>query len=206
MLKILLIDDDPLLIRDMVTMFGYEVDVAEDGYAGIQKFSNPDVRYDMVILDVQMPKMDGWATLKYIRSGEHRPNVPIIMLTCADEEQSKIAGLRRGADEYLIKPVTPGVLLAHIEAMSRRSQWENEAAQNMKDPEDERLGEALKMLTPREQELLRYIAQGHSNAKIGDILSISETTVKNHLASIFRKLEVSNRMQAAYIAQKLKLV
>jgi len=204
MMKILLIDDQPLVIKDMLTMFGYDVELAEDGYEGIQKFNKQD--YELVILDVQMPKMDGWATLKYIRQGEHRPNVPIIMLTALNDESSLIAGLRRGVDEYLSKPITPGKLLAHIEAISRRARWEAKAAEKLQDPEQEKIQQSFNLLTNREKELLQFIAKGHSNALIGRQLSISETTVKNHLAHIFKKLSVTNRTQAAYMAQKLQMV
>ncbi len=206
MIKILLIDDNPTIVRDMLTMFGYETDVAMDGFEGIQKLMDTKSDYDIVILDVHMPKMDGWAALKYIRNGEHRPNVPIIMLTSASEENSIIAGLRRGADEYLVKPIAPGKLLAHIEALTRRTQWESKAAEQLYDPEKEMMLGAFELLTSRERELLTYIAKGLSNSKIGDALSISETTVKNHLAHIFKKLNVSNRTEAAYVAQKLKVV
>ncbi len=206
MIKILLIDDNPTIVRDMLTMFGYEVEVALDGFEGIQKLTDSKSDYDMLVLDLHMPKMDGWATLKYIRNGDHRPNIPIIMLTSSSEENSVIAGLRRGADEYLIKPIAPGKLLAHIEAITRRTQWESKAAEKLYDPEKEMMQGSFDLLTTRERELLTYIAKGLPNSKIGDTLSISETTVKNHLAHIFKKLNVSNRTEAAYVAQKLKVV
>ncbi len=204
MMKLLLIDDQPLVVKDMLSMFGYNVDIAEDGYEGIQKFAQND--YDLIILDVQMPRMDGWATLKYIRNGEQTPTIPIVMLTSLDDETSLVAGLRRGADEYLCKPITPGKLLAHIEAISRRSQWETKTNRHLNDPELDSIKSSFDLLTNRERELLQYIAKGCSNSKIGNELSISETTVKNHLAHIFKKLNVSNRTQAAYMAQKLSMV
>ncbi len=205
-MQILLIDDEPQVIRDMLVMFGYEVDSANDGFEGIQVFTQNYDRYDLVILDLNMPKMDGWSVLKFIRSSGDRPNVPVMMLTANHEELAMISGLRRGADEYLTKPITPGRLLAHIEALMRRSRWEQEAADSLSDPQEEALKGATDLLTQRERELLRYIVQGYSNNKIGDTLSISETTVKNHLANIFKKLHVGNRTQAAFVAQKLKMV
>ncbi|MBY0450212.1 MAG: response regulator transcription factor [Cyanobacteria bacterium] len=205
-MQILLIDDEPQVIRDMLVMFGYEVDSANDGFEGIQVFTKNYDRYDLIILDLNMPKMDGWSVLKFIRSSGDRPNIPVMMLTANHEELAMISGLRRGADEYLTKPITPGRLLAHIEALMRRSRWEQEAAESMSDPQEEALKGATDLLTQRERELLRYIVQGYSNNQIGDTLSISETTVKNHLANIFKKLHVGNRTQAAFVAQKLKMV
>lgn len=204
MLKILLIDDEPKLIEDMLTIYGYEVDVARDGFSGLQKLYQSPNAYDVVLLDIQMPKMDGWATLKAIREGDECRNIPIIMLTCSDTEDALVSGLRRGADEYVTKPVTPKRLLAYIDAVMRRNRWEQDAVQKQQ-AKDVGTENAIELLTQRESEILKYIVQGFSNQQIGEKLVISETTVKNHLAHIYKKLNVANRTQAAFLAQKLKL-
>lgn len=203
--KILLIDDEPRVTQDILALYGYDVVVCTDGYEGIQQlFATPKL-FDMVILDINMPRMNGWTVLKIIRNGEECPNIPVVMLTSAVEEESLIAALRRGADEYLTKPISPSRLLAHVEAIFRRSSWEEKRNLDQFDPEAEALQASAKLLTQRENEILRYLIQGHSNQEIGQQLVISETTVKNHLAHIFKKLRVSNRTQAAYIAQKFNL-
>lgn len=200
---ILLIDDEPQITEDILSLYGYHVVVCNDGYEGIQQlFANPKI-FDMVILDITMPRMNGWNVLKLIRNGDECPNIPIIMLTASTEEDSLIAALRRGADEYLTKPISPSRLLAHVEAIFRRSSWDEKRTMLNFDPETQVLQASVKLLTQRENEILRYLIQGHSNQEIGQHLVISETTVKNHLAHIFKKLKVSNRTQAAYIAQKL---
>lgn len=205
--RILLIDDEPKLIEDMLTVYGFEVEVALDGYMGLQTLMMSEKHFDIVILDVKMPKMDGWAVLKAIREGEECPDIPVIMLTCMDDEDLMVSGLRRGADKYLCKPITPKTLLAHIEAMIRRIQWENQAARRSKNGADNsEIQASVDLLTHRETEILRYIIQGLSNQQISEKLVISETTVKNHLAHIYKKLNVANRTQAAFLAQKLKLV
>ncbi len=205
MQKILLIDDEPQIVQDILSLYGYDVNVETDGYSGIQHLMQDETSYDLVVLDINMPKMDGWNVLKAIRNGDACRNVPVMMLSSNDKEDSIVTGLRRGADEYLTKPVTPSRLLAHVESLFRRTQWETKASQKLIDPEVESKKEAMKLLTARETEILKHLVQGMSNQDIGKKLVISETTVKNHLAHIFKKLNVSNRTQAAYIAQKLNM-
>lgn len=203
-MKVLLVDDEPEIVRDMLTMFGYDVDVACDGYDGVQKFMDQTTRYEMMILDVQMPRMDGWAVLRQVRNANQKSDIPILMLTACDEEASVIMGLRRGADDYVTKPVTPGRLMAHLEALSRRANWQmKESHPSVPAILPEQQANMLTQLTPREKDILKSLVQGKSNAEIAIALTISETTVKNHLAHIFKKLQVTNRTQAAFIAQGL---
>jgi DNA-binding NarL/FixJ family response regulator len=207
MSSILLIDDEPKIIQDILSLFGYDVKVATDGLSGIELFNRHHDSLELVILDIMMPNVDGWAVLKYIRSSENASNIPVIMLTVCGEEKNLISGLKRGADEYLVKPITPAKLLAHIEAVMRRVSWQKQlAAKGGSNDTGTVDPNMVKLLTQREKELLGYIVQGCSNQKIAESLSITETTVKNHLANIFRKLQVSNRTQAAFLAQKMKLV
>jgi len=201
MLRILIIDDNPKVIRDILHAYGYETEVATDGYSGLQTLFNRTNYFDLIILDVQMPKMDGWSVLRTIREGNECPNIPIVMLTGVDNEESVVSGLRRGADEYLIKPITPPKLLAHIEALARRIR----RAQPPQDNANLEMS-GIDLLTKRETEILRYVVQGLSNQDIGEKLTITETTIKNHLVNIYKKLNVANRTQAALTAQKFKLI
>jgi DNA-binding NarL/FixJ family response regulator len=200
---ILVIDDEPQIVQDVLLNYGYETTIAKDGYSGMQILLSSAERFDLVILDLQLPKMDGWAVLKAIREGEDCPNIPVIMLTSADTEQSRMAGLRRGADIYLTKPITPGVLLAQLEALLRRTKWDSLATDDSRNDGGHKTDN---LLTQREIEILHYVVQGLSNLEIGEKLTITETTVKNHLGNIYKKMEVSNRNQAAFMAQKLKLL
>lgn len=205
MQKILLIDDEPQVIQDILYLYGYDVEIETDGYSGIQNIYSSGNDYDLVVLDLNMPKMDGWSVLKAIRGSKEHASLPVMMLSANDQEESVVTGLRRGADEYLTKPLSPSRLLAQIEAIFRRSQWDSERSGKDKDPELAGYEKSLKLLTVRENEILAHLVQGMSNSQIGEKLVISETTVKNHLAHIFKKLKVSNRTQAAYIAQKLNI-
>lgn len=118
MTKILLIDDDKLItdpLERTLTQRGYTVYVAHDGEAGLQTALS--LRPDIVVLDVMMPKMDGWAVCRQLRE---QSGVPIIMLTALDEEVDRILGLELGADDYMTKPFSARELIAHIKAMLRR--------------------------------------------------------------------------------------
>ena len=189
--KILIIDDNPNPAADMLMMYGYEVDIAEDGRQGLIKLiKNPD-KYNLVLLDVMMPVMDGWSCLKAIRSNKTVSLIPVIMLTAVDDDYKQVSGLKQGADDYIIKPFVFPNLLARIEALLRRSNW-NKA-------EVKKSG-LIDTLTRREKEILKLVSFGNSNAKIAEKLFIREITVKTHLNNIYRKIGVDNRVQAAIAA------
>ena len=124
--KILIIDDNPKLLEDALPMYGYEVKTATDGLLGLKILSEEKVPFDLILLDVVMPNLDGWETLKAIRESEKTKHTPIIMLTAVNEENKQVSGLKFGADDYITKPFILPNLLARIEALLRRSNWSNE--------------------------------------------------------------------------------
>jgi len=118
-LSVLLIDDDIELcglMHEFFTQHGIEVQGAHDGEQGLNLAFNGT--YDLILLDVMMPKMDGFAVLRQIR---RRSPVPVIMLTARTEHGDRIDGLNTGADDYIPKPFSPDELLARIQAVLRRS-------------------------------------------------------------------------------------
>jgi two-component system KDP operon response regulator KdpE len=117
--RILVIDDngrDRRLLRDALEREGYAVDEAADGAEGLKVLfaSRPDV----VVLDVIMPKMDGWAACQRIRE---MTDVPVIMLTSLDRDEEVVKGLELGADDFVSKPVSPRQLIARVRAVLRRA-------------------------------------------------------------------------------------
>ena len=118
-ISVLIVEDDKN-IRELLQMYlekeGYAVTVAGDGGQGLTKFRS--IKPDLVLLDVMMPVMDGWAVCKTIR-GES--DTPVIMLTAKGELDDKVAGLKSGADDYITKPFEMKEVLARIEAVLRRS-------------------------------------------------------------------------------------
>lgn len=125
-LKILVVDDESRmrkLVRDFLTKSNFEVLEAEDGSQALDLFYEHK-EIALIILDVMMPKMDGWQVCQEIRNYS---KVPIIMLTAKGEEQDELTGFRLGADEYIAKPFSPKILVARVEAVLRRtSQGEEE--------------------------------------------------------------------------------
>ena len=119
-IKILVVDDEPRmrkLVKDFLGAKGYEVLEAADGEEAVERFMG-DREIALLILDVMMPKMDGWEVVKAVRQYSR---VPIIMLTARGEERDELLGFKLGVDEYISKPFSPKILVARVEALLRRS-------------------------------------------------------------------------------------
>lgn len=203
--NILIVDDNAKLLADALPMYGYEVRVAENGKDAIKTLAKSDIQFDIILLDVVMPIMDGWETLKLIRSQEKYNKIPIIMLTSVDEVQKQISGLKFGADDYIVKPFVLPNLLARIEACLRRTKWGKESAKEPKAPSKASI-EMSNSLTNKETEILKLLVKGATNADISDKLFIKEVTVKSHLNNIYKKLNVENRVQAILLAQQIGIL
>lgn len=119
-LKILMVDDEARmrkLVRDFLTNKGFKVIEAADGEEAVDIFfAQKDIA--LILLDVMMPKMDGWEVLKTIRKYSQ---VPVVMLTARSEERDELQGFSLGVDEYISKPFSPKILVARVEAILRRS-------------------------------------------------------------------------------------
>lgn len=121
MSNILVVDDESRmrkLIKDFLTKDNYNVLEAEDGEKALEIFENEKEKIDLIILDVMMPKQDGWSVLRKIRQSSQ---VPVIMLTARGEEQDELFGFELGADEYISKPFSPKILVARVEAILKRT-------------------------------------------------------------------------------------
>lgn len=126
--KLLVIDDDKSICRSLKSCLsagGYEVEVAEDGDRGLEAINS--FRPDLVILDIKMPKIDGWEVLTRMRSRQATEAVPVIMLTRVSNEESKVLGFRCGVDDYLEKPFHALELLARVD---RRLMTSSQSARN----------------------------------------------------------------------------
>ena len=119
-MRILVVDDEQLLVKGIkfnLENEGWQVDACYDGAAAVEAASN--TRYDLIILDLMMPVMDGLEACMHIRQSD--PSVPIIMLTAKSEDTDKLLGFEYGADDYITKPFNILVLKARIRALLRRS-------------------------------------------------------------------------------------
>ncbi len=200
--SILVVDDNPKFLADALPMYGYEVTVANDGLEALKILMNKT--FDLILLDVMMPNMDGWDTLKAIRKNKNTQYIPVIMITAVSEDQKVVSGLKIGADDYIVKPFILPNLLARIEAVLRRSKWQQEAQPKAEKTLNKDV--SIDALTPKEKEVLALVAQGASNQEIADKLFVRDVTVKTHLNSIFKKLKVTNRTQAVLLAMQMNLI
>ena len=119
--SLLIIDDDVELcdlLSDYLTPEGFEITSVNDGNEGLQRAISGASEYDLIVLDIMLPGMNGFEVLQRIRS---RQDTPVLMLTARDEEIDRIVGLEMGADDYLAKPFNPRELLARARAILRRT-------------------------------------------------------------------------------------
>lgn len=202
--KILIVDDNPKYLNEALPLYGYTVETVTNGVDALKALEKGYKDIDLVLLDVMMPEMDGWATLKAIRNNENTKYIPVIMVTAVNEEHKVVSGLKYGADDYVVKPYILPNLLARIEAVLRRSKWQIEKS-SKKDVNIEAQAD-VEPLTEREKEVLSLVAQGKSNQEIADKLFVRDVTVKTHLNAIFKKLKVKSRTQAVLLAIQMNIV
>ena len=200
--SILVVDDNPKFLADALPMYGYDVTVANDGLEALKILMNKT--FDLILLDVMMPNLDGWDTLKAIRNNKKTQYIPVIMITAVSEDQKVVSGLKIGADDYIVKPFILPNLLARVEAVLRRSKWQQEAQPKAEKTLNKDVN--IDALTPKEKEVLALVAKGASNQEIADKLFVRDVTVKTHLNSIFKKLKVTNRTQAVLLAMQMNLI
>lgn len=129
MVRILIADDNKQIqsiLKDYIIHAGMEVDIASDGEEAISLFES--IHFDLVLLDVMMPKLDGFEVCRTIRS---KSTTPIIMITARGEDFEKIMGLDIGADDYIVKPFSPGEVIARIRALLRRVDGSNNSSDTL---------------------------------------------------------------------------
>ncbi|MDQ0351603.1 two-component system alkaline phosphatase synthesis response regulator PhoP [Alkalibacillus filiformis] len=205
--KVLVVDDETsiiALVQHHLEQLGYSVESVQDGKEALNliRFNH----FDLVVLDVMLPNLDGMEICKELRIEHH--NVPILMLTAKDDEVNKILGLEFGADDYMTKPFSPQELVARVRALMRRTHEFNEHSIQkevitigeleiyVKEYEVYFKGNPL-VLTPKEFELLLYLAQHQGQALSRDQLMtalwgyeyIVETRIVDvHIAHLREKL------------------
>ncbi len=216
MAHILVIEDEPsvaIALRDSLESEGHSVRVASDGSAGFQLASANDVCFDLILLDLMLPKMSGLEVCQRLRASEIE--TPIIMLTARNESSDAAFGLKLGADDYIPKPFDVGELLARIEAVLRRTNRQNNEKQivsigqvqlDLRRLKASRNGEPID-LSPREFEILQlliaHIGETVTREQLlhhiwGEHASLYTRTIDAHITRLRQKIE-PNPAQPEYI-------
>jgi two-component system, NarL family, response regulator len=201
-IRILLVDDHTILREGLAAVLnaveGFEVvGQCGDGRAALDAFK--DLAPDVAIVDLRMRPMDGVELTKAMR--EQNANARVILLTTYDTDEEIFRGLRAGASSYLLKDVDSHRLADTIRAVhAGRKEIPPEIAAKLADHV------ASETLTPRQEEVLRGVAEGKSNLEIAKALFVSEGTVKAHVKAILQKLGARDRTQAITIAIRRGLV
>ena len=211
-IRVALVDDQELVRVGLAMVIDASDDIqivvqAADGVEAVAKLA--ETRVDVVLMDVQMPRMNGVEATASVTARADAPKV--IVLTTFDLDEYAIAGLRAGASGFLLKDASADEVLHAIRAVhagdaviapsTTRRLLDHLATAVARDTSP-----LLARLTPRERDVLLEIARGHSNAETAQRLFLSEATVKTHVGHLLAKLEVRDRVQAVIFAYENGLV
>ena len=200
---ILVVDDESRmrkLLNDFLVAKGYHILEAEDGEKAIEVFEENKNKIKLILLDVMMPKLDGWSVLRKIRQDS---NVPVIMLTARGEEQDELFGFELGVDEYISKPFSPKILVARVEAILKRVYGDIKEVKDYDGIAIDQEGRTVKVdgkpidLSLREYELLKYLLDNENIALSRDKILNNvwnydyygdSRTIDSHIKKIRHKL------------------
>jgi DNA-binding NarL/FixJ family response regulator len=217
--RVVIADDQELVrtgFRLILTARGINVvGEAADGAEAVKAVRR--LRPDVVLMDIRMPIMDGLDAARRVLA--QAPDCRVIMLTTFDLDSYVYAALAAGASGFLLKDVTPAHLAAAVRlvdtgdallapSITRRlvERYASSAARTAPGPPPPAVHRDLAVLTPREREVLTLMGRGLSNAELARELTLSEATVKTHVARIFAKLSLRDRAQAVVLAYETGLV
>ncbi|MFQ5657669.1 MAG: response regulator [Candidatus Methylomirabilales bacterium] len=204
-IRIVIADDDTLFREGLVALLRRERDLEVVGEAargrevlGVVKETRPDV----LLLDLLMPEVGGPEIIYQIR--QLSPSTKVLIFNNDFEREPVFQALREGAKGYLQKSMSGAQLFKAIRVVHAGEAWiernvMSHVLEEVPRQEDQikKGGRSAHRLSPREAEVARFVAEGLSNQEVADRLSVSEKTVKSHLANIFRKLQVRHRLQLA---------
>lgn len=213
MIRVVLVDDQDMIRSGLRLLLETEPDIEVVGEASAGASALDEIRWrrpDVVLMDIQMPGMDGLEATRRIVAGADPPRVCI--LTTFDLDAYVFEALRAGASGFLLKNAPASALIAGVRVLAAGDALlapavtrQVIAAFGRRRAPSETAGE-LRRLSDREREVLLLVARGHSNAEIAATLVLGEATVKTHLSSLFAKLDLRDRIQAVIYAYESGLV
>lgn len=211
-ISLIIVDDHPMFLAGLQQMFKKQSDFEVVGVAeGVSQLETllEAGSPTLILMDIEMPEGDGISATAFVR--KRSPGTKVVILTGYDNPDLIFRALKAGAVGYLLKNSRPRDILDTLRKVAAGEIFLNpELASKFlrefqRDQELEEVRRLVQTLTPREEEVLRLVATGATNREISQRLFISELTVKMHLASIFRKLQVNDRTKAAILALKAGL-
>ena len=213
-IQVLIVDDHPVFrdgLRNILAAADDLLVVGEAGDGAEALDAAQALQPDVIVMDINIPVLNGMQATRQIKSAQ--PDTHVIMLTAYDDDEQIYHAIRSGASAYYAKDISPDFLVEAIRHVSQGKYVVGEQLMTQKEIERwlaeayERFGglwidadEKFMPLSPREMEILKLITRGLSNKEIAYTLGISHQTVKNHMTSILRKLDVEDRTQAAVFA------
>ena len=206
--KVLVVDDEKLIVKGIrfsLEQDGMEVDCAYDGEEALDCVKNKE--YDMILLDLMLPKMNGLEVLKKLK--DNKSKVKVLVLTVHNETEYLMKAVEIGINGYVLKDSESAELKKAIFAIADGENYIQPSlipALNSKMIEKNEDEIKIDALTKRELEVLKEMAVGKFNRDIAKEMEISERTVKNHISSIFKKLDVTDRTQAAVFAIRNNII
>lgn len=212
-IRILVADDHPVVRDGLVTVLGTQPDFvviaeASNGLDAVQKANS--LHPDVILLDLEMPEMDGVEAIRRIRDTD--PEARVLVFTAFDTDERIVGAVQAGARGYLLKGVPRNEIFNAIRVISQGGSLlqpvvASKLMQHLSNQSNNQSTESsTETLTQREMDVLRLLAQGKTNKEIAAALVISERTVKFHISSILGKLGAGNRTEAVTIAAQRGLV
>jgi DNA-binding NarL/FixJ family response regulator len=202
---VLLVDNDPLFrafVRDLLERAGFDVVEADDGETALEAASQR--KPDLVLLDVCLPRSSGYEVCRTLRDRFGDALGIIFVSGKRIESLDRISGLLLGADDYVVKPFDPDELLARARTVLRRISKPSERSNGNGHAVSNVSGDVE--LTPRELEVLQFLAEGMTQSQIATHLVISPRTVGTHIQNLLGKLDVHSRAQAVALAHRMDFV
>lgn len=194
--RLLVIDDELHLLQAIAALLrriGYEVTTARGGQEALIRLA--ESLPDLIVSDIRMPGMDGYALARHLRASPRTDLIPIIFLTALGDTADRIAGFRTGVDAYITKPFQPEELFAAIASiLDRLQRTQAEFARRAYEPRHHELGVSIEELSEAEGRIAQAVARSLSNKEIALELGISVRTVESHISRILAKKGWSSRV------------